>query len=186
MKTDLTLTVANLDNLAPDVQIQALEELSEAVVVLVEKAVDTLKSSPHPFLVAERLNLFGSLVIEPLERLINSDVSSETKILASLVLLQFGSKVGLPYLLEAIVTDHNYACLATGHLVKAGVTEVGDRIIARLRLCQLEEVDLILCLVQGLKDLGIQLPSDARTRFTSPGAPNLLRVGLRKIFGLET
>src|SRR5262245_7907862 len=98
MKTDLTLTVANLDNLSPDVQIQALEELSQAVVVLVEKAVNTLKSSPHPFLVAERLNRFGSLVIEPLETLINSDVSSETKILASLVLLQVGSRVGLPYL----------------------------------------------------------------------------------------
>jgi len=129
--------------------------------------VDALKRGPHRLFVAERLYRFGSVAIDLLEELLETSDNSEIKILASMVLLQLGSRGGVPCLLDAIVKDDAYVCMAAMRLAEAGIVEAGDRIVARLRLCELDEFDLIVSLLSALEKLGHEIPKDLRKRFAS-------------------
>ncbi len=99
----------DLDSTEIAKQIPAVEESVTIVDGLAIKAVEALQNSSNPFLVAERLNRFGSIIVPHLEKLLQESNNSEVNILASLVLLQLNSQVGIPFLLAAIKNDEEYA-----------------------------------------------------------------------------
>jgi len=164
-------------------QIPALEAVVELTSYAVQQAVNALEG-PHPFLVAERLHRFGTVAIPPLEIMLRNTADPETRILAALVLLQLGSRLGVPCLLEGIHTSPNYACLSAKHLAQSGIAEAADVAIQRLRVCRLDEIDLILCLIDCLKTLNREIPADIRDRLTGADVPRLLRLGLSQFHQL--
>ncbi|MEM7594732.1 MAG: HEAT repeat domain-containing protein [Cyanobacteria bacterium P01_A01_bin.83] len=166
-QTKLDSLIENLDSQQIEHQIPAIEETANIVETLAKKAVAALENSPNRFLVAERLNRFGSIIVPDLEQLLESSTNSEVKILASLVLLQLGSKAGVAILLNTIRDDEEYAILAARHLAQAGIKDAIDPICDRLKSASLEEVDLIVSLLDALNKSNGKLPQDLIQSFSS-------------------
>lgn len=188
-KYDLTRLGATLT--APNVEKQA-KAIDDAIRVnhlLALSSVCALRDSQDRFFVAERLPRFGSVVIEPLEALLQEPAEREAKVLASLVLLGLGSRAGVPILLEALQTEpiNRYASLVARTLAANGIGEAGDAIIARLRGSDLSAAalgksfasnaskDLIVSLLSALKTLAIALPTDLQQRLEAPDLPTEIR-----------
>ena len=167
---NLNCVITDLSSNQVEKQIAALDKAGEIVDVLVRKAVDALKCGPDRLFVAERLYRFGSVVIPPLGDLLEPSDDSEVHILASMVLLQLGSKVGIPWLLDAIVKDDEYACMAAHRLAEAGIADAGSRIVARLRSPELD-LDQIVSLLSALEHLDHEIPKDLQRQFTAPDVP---------------
>ncbi len=161
----------DLDSTEIAKQIPAVEESVTIVDGLAIKAVEALQNSSNPFLVAERLNRFGSIIVPHLEKLLQESNNSEVNILASLVLLQLNSQVGIPFLLAAIKNDEEYAMLAAQHLAKAGIKDAIDPICDRLKNSKLEEIDLIVSLLDALSKLNDKLSKDLLQSFISADSP---------------
>ncbi len=171
----LDLVIQNLDTDQVEKQVPALEQATEIVNSLALKAVDALIRGPNRFLVAERLQLFGSVIVPHLEKLLQESDDLETKILAALVLLQFDSGVGVPCLLDAVAKNEDYGGLVAEHLAKKGIKEALSPIINRLLTCELKEVDLVVNLLDALDKLGGEIPSELRQRLTAPDTPWQIR-----------
>jgi hypothetical protein len=163
--------ISDMTSGQPDRQIPALDQACHLVNHLVQIAVDALEAGPERFLVAERLHWLGPTAVGPLEVLLMRTDNSEVRILASLVLLQLGSRVGIHWLLQGVLEDHNYAGLVVGHLAKNGIYEAVDRIVARLRVSDAADLDLIVASLDALETLKADLPSDLLTKFTAPSMP---------------
>ncbi|MBD2776386.1 hypothetical protein [Iningainema tapete] len=172
---NLDSVIENLDTNQVEKQVPALEEATEIVNSLARKAVDALIRGPNRFLVAERLQLLGSVVVPHLEKLLQESDDLETKILAALVLLQFNSRVGVPCLLDAIANNEEYGGLVAEHLAKKGIKEAIAPIINRLSTCELKEVDLIVNLLDALEKLGGEIPLELRQRLAAPNIPWQIR-----------
>ncbi|MDF5730343.1 MAG: hypothetical protein PUP92_20555 [Rhizonema sp. PD38] len=171
----LDKVIQNLNTNQVEKQVLALEQATEIVNSLALKAVDTLRRGPNRFLVAERLQLLGSVVIPHLEKLLSESNEEETKILAALVLLQFDSWVGIPCLLDAIGLNKDYGGLVAKHLAKKGIKDALPPIINRLLTCQLQEVDLVVNLLDALEKLGGEIPLELRQRLAAPDTPWQIR-----------
>jgi len=165
-KVNLNSLIENLDSQHIEQQIPAIEQASDVVNTLAIKAVESLETSPNRFLVAERLSRFGSVIVPHLEKLLKESVHSEVQILTSLVLLQLNSRSGIPFLLNAVKDDEEYAILAAQHLAKIGFEDAIEPICDRLRNSSLEEVDLIVSLLDSLDKLNSKLPPDLLQRFS--------------------
>lgn len=170
-QANLDLLTENLDSQQVELQIPAIEETANIVDALAKKAVAALENTPNRFLVAERLNRFGSIIIPHLEKLLSQSSNSEVKILASLVLFQQNSKIGIPILLNAVRDDDEYAILAARHLAQAGIQDAVKPICDRLGNSSLEEVDLIVSLLDSLEKLNARFPQNLLQRFSSENVP---------------
>lgn len=177
---NLDLLMDNLDSTQVEKQIPAIEEARIIVNTLAMKAVESLQTSSNRFLVAERLNCFGSIIIPHLEKLLQESGDSEVQILASLVLLQLNSKIGVSFLLDAIKNDDEYAILAAQHLAKAEIKDAIEPICDRLRNSNLEEIDLIVSLLDSLNKLDVKLPQDLLQRFSFDEIPWQIKTKLEE------
>lgn len=174
-KIDVDFLIEDLESLEVEKQVLAVEKAGEIVNFLAVKTVDAFRRSPHRFPIAERLYSLGSLVVTPLEKLLKESDNLETSILASVILLRFGSKVGVSCLLDAIAKDEEYPSLAASSLAAAGIKEAIKPMINRLRCCDLKQVDLAIGLLSALEDLGSGIPSDLRDRLTGEDVPWQIR-----------
>ena len=172
--------IEDLDSQNIEQQIIALEETSNIIETLAAKAVTTLERSANRFLVAERLNRFGSIIVPYLEQLLDSSNNSEVKTLAALVLLQQNSTAGISVLLNAIESDREYAGLAAEHLATVGITKAIEPICDRLRNSELEEIDLIVSLLDSLNKLDFELPQDLDRKFSSDSVPWQIKTKLKE------
>lgn len=170
-QANLNSLIENLDSQQIEQQIPAIEETAKIIETLAQKAVAALENSPNRFLVAERLNRFGSIITPHLEQLLEKSKNSEVKILAALVLLQQNSKAGISVLLNAIESNREYAGLAAQHLATAGIKDAIESICDRLRNSNLKEIDLIVSLLDSLKKLDTGLPQDLLKRFSADDTP---------------
>ena len=178
---NLDSVMEDLDSNQVEKQVSALEQATEIVNFLAIKAVEALKRGPNRFLVAERLNLLGSVVVPHLEKLLKSSDNSETRILAALVLLELDSRVGVPCLLDAVAKDEDYAGLVARHLAKEGIKEAIEPIINRLRNCELQEVDLGVSFLDALAKLGGEIPLELRQRLIAADVPWQIRTMIEEI-----
>ncbi len=179
---NLNLLMKDLDSTEIAKQIPAVEESVTIVDGLAIKAVEALQNSSNPFLVAERLNRFGSIIVPHLEKLLQESNNSEVNILASLVLLQLNSQVGIPILLAAIKDDKEYAILAAQHLAKAEVKDAIEPICDRLRNSKFEEIDLIVSLLDDLSKLSNKLPEDLLQSFLAIDSPWQIKTLVKEQF----
>lgn len=184
-KVNLNSLIENLDSQQVEQQIPAIEETANIIETLAQKAVGALENSSNRFLVAERLNCFGSITIPYLEQLLDRSKNSETKILAALVLLQQNSKVGIPILLNAIKSDLEYAGLAAQHLATAKINDAIEPICDRLRNSNLKEIDLIVDLLDSLNKLNAELPQNLLKRFSTDDTPWQVKTMCQDSFSQE-
>ena len=164
-----------------DTQIPALEQVCELVNHLVKVAVDVLETGPERFLIAERLHRLGATAVDPLQVLVMKTDNAEVRILASMVLLQLGSRAGMHWLLQAIIEDQHYACLIVRHLAENRIYEAVDRIIARLKTSASDDVDLIVTFLTALETLKVDVPPDLIDRFEQPSMPWQVRTAVGRL-----
>jgi hypothetical protein len=165
-------------------QIAALDKAAEIIDTLAQEAVNALTTTADPFLFAERLMRLGDAIVGPLEQLIEAvGTPPATKVPAALALLQLGSTVGVPLLLDVLLTDSEYVILAADFLANAQIAEAADRIIARLRMYDpaqgdLKQADVVASLVGALGRLATDLPIDLRSRLTAADVPWQVRTAV--------
>ena len=184
-QVNLKSLLENLDSSQISQQVPAIEEATDVVETLAIKAVHSLKISSNPFLVAERLSHFGSIIVPHLETLLQDSDNSEIRILASLVLLQLNSRTGISILLNAIKDDEEYAILAAQHLAQAGIKDAVQLIWNRLDNSKSEQVDLIESLLASLSMLNHELPQRLWKRFTANEMPWEIRTMCLNNFVVE-
>ena len=162
-------------------KIPALDAACELVQEVVKIGVQILEKGPERFLVAERLHRLGPTIIEPLQSLLIRSNESEVQILASLVLLQLGSEVGVSTLLQALEIDRRYVLLIARHLAANKIHDSIDRIVFRLRGADDSEIDLIVGLLTALGTLEAKVPEDLLERFEQSSMPWQVRRVVEKI-----
>ncbi len=155
----------------PEDQAEALKLAKSLFERVARDAVDALRRGPNRFIVAERLHWLGSVCREPLQEILSSSAAGEAKILASLVLIQLGSRKGLQVLLDAISSGSEYSGLSASFLVKQNIKEAVPVVLRRLNECPLDHIDEIVSLVAGLEGLGHSLPQQLILRFRQEGVP---------------
>ncbi len=184
-KHDLTQLAVFLNASDAKTQAQAIDEAIQVNSLLADAAVYALQNGQDRYFVAERLPNFGSIIMEPLQALLKESADAEVKVLASLVLLRLGSKVGVPDLLQAVLTEpvDRYAALIVDRLAACGVSETSEAVINRLRQLSLKEIDLgksfesnankdfVVASLHALQTLNLPLPQDLLDHFTAPGLP---------------
>ena len=184
-KHDLTRLAVFLNASDTKAQAQAIDEAIQVNFLLADAAVYALQHGQDRYFVAERLHNFGSVIVEPLQALLKESTNTEAKILASLVLLRLGSKVGISILLEAVLTEpvDRYASLVVDRLAANSISEASTAIIARLRQFILREADLgksfesnadkdfVVSSLHAMQTLNSPLPQDLLTYLTALGIP---------------
>ncbi len=153
--------------------------------LLADAAVYALQTGQDRYFVAERLPSFGSVIVEPLQALLNESPDDEVQVLAALVLLRLGSKAGIPILLNAVLTEpaDRYASLVVERLAANRVSEASEAIMTRLRRFSPADVDLgksfesnpnkdfVVTALHALQELAVALPEDLAGQFTVPSIP---------------
>jgi HEAT repeat protein len=172
---DVDLLLKALESSEVEKQVLAVEKAGEIVNYIAVKTVETFRKSPHRFLIAERLYHLGSVVVPPLEQLLKESDNSETSILAAVILLKFGSKLGVSCLLDAVAKNEEYSSLAASSLAAAGIKEAIEPMINRLKSCDLKNVDLAIGLLDALENLQSEIPSDLRDRLIAEDTPWQIR-----------
>ncbi len=168
-----------------ETQSQAIDEAIQVNSLLADAAVYALQNGQDRYFVAERLHNFGSIIVEPLQALLEESIDAEVKILAALVLLRLGFKSGVPVLLNAVMTEpvERYAAFTVSRLAANGVSEAVEVMIARLRQFKRDEVDLgksfesnankdfVVSSLHAMQTLNAPLPPDLRRWLAEPGTP---------------
>src|SRR5258708_1484194 len=121
--------------------------------------------------------MLGPIIIPPLEEFIASSLKSETRTLASILLLHLGSKNGLEDVLEELKVNGPNAIIAAHKLARANISETGEIVIDRLRSIPENDVydrakaPFVNSYLAVLEKLGTPLPEDLKERFTRPDVP---------------
>jgi len=146
-------------------------------------AVNALEKSTNPYPIAERLLRFREEAVPPVADLLARNPSQEVKTLAALILINNGSRLGVPALVEEVDRGGDYLVTASLALANAGVIDHASTIIERLRRCSVPplrefptaEDDVVLALITVLRKLRVPLPEDIRRKFCDPQAPWFFR-----------
>lgn len=146
-------------------------------------SVKALEASSNPYPIAERVVRFGPDAIPLLVDLLNRSKSAEVKTLVALILVNNGSHVGVPVLVQEIERGGSYDMIASLALSNAGITDHAQAVIERLRECPVPPVsefpatedEVILGLIKCLKRLQIPLPTDLRSKFSAPNVSQFFR-----------
>jgi len=182
MSLDLTGLVSDMQSADPLRQGPALKEAARVTKALTSEAVKALAVSPAPAATADQLSSFGS--IEPLlDSLLQQDVNCEVKSFAATLLLHFGSKAGVDYLLGALRRGEGPTLHIVTWLGKAGVTEAAElieEILGRWNL-QLDPYGAAT-LIDALKKLNVTLPAHLRARIQAE-ATDPYRASLLTLWG---
>jgi hypothetical protein len=143
---------------------KALDMTIAAVRQFVQISVNELAQPDARIVVAERLHLWGSLAVEPLQNLFKESDVDEVKTLASLSLLMLNDLTGVPWLITQISQGDGYTCLVANKLLDAKILGSSDAIMERLAN-KLSGDDLFTeCLLDALYKAGIAVPLELEDR----------------------
>ncbi len=156
--------------------------------VLFRASVRAMETASDPYLLAERLLRFRGEAVPLLLDLLTRTPSSEVRILASLILVNNGSKVGVPALVEEIERGGDYLIMASYALANAGFCDHAPVLIDRPRRwsrppCRdipTTDDDLLLSLLDVLHKLRVPLPEDIRQKFSDPRASRFFRLAAER------
>lgn len=171
LNADLNFLIKDLGSSSIEIQISAIKESINVIEVLITKIIDEFKISSNPFLIAERLYQFGSILVPYLKTLFQETESTEHKVLSAIVLLRFDCEVGIDYLLEELITNRQYPVLIADCLAHKDNSKLSGVILKRLRAADVQEVDLIIGLVTVLEEMLYTLPDDLYQRYKSKDVP---------------
>lgn len=153
---ELGVALARLASDEVEPSVRAVEELATLVTQIVDAVVEEfVKPGPRRYLIFERLVRFGSLVIRPLEDVLaRSADDPELETISAIALMFMGSHAGREVVLRAVDPDEPLVCLAVRALAKGKLVEAVPLMEQALLRCDLDNRDVISCLVDGLREFG--------------------------------
>jgi hypothetical protein len=154
-----------------EVQMASIDCAFEAINYLVNKMADALRDSPNRYFIAERIGNLGSTAISPIQNIFEETQDPEIKTLSSLVLIQLGVLVGIPYLLNMILQGSEHTPLIVATLAKYKITQAADSIESCLYVCDIHKIDMTISLIKALEKLGRPLSNDLLRRFAQEDVP---------------
>jgi hypothetical protein len=146
-------------------RIGAVEDLGHVANRIVDRVIEEFEQpGTARFLIFERLGRFGSLILDPLEQLLNRADDRELRVLTAAALLSQGSELGLQDLLATIDPNDELVCVAVRTLSRCGVEEAIPRIEKALIECDVAGTSTVECLAAALRVLGRPLNHAIRRR----------------------
>ncbi|RSS83978.1 HEAT repeat domain-containing protein [Streptomyces sp. WAC06614] len=148
-------------------RVRAIEELAACSSIIAGHVASAFEEDEEArFLIFERLGRFGSLMIEPLERVYREAGEPGLKLMSASALTYLGSYEGISSLLEAIKAGNPNLCMAALSLSAAGVSEAVAPIENVLLECDLSDVQALECLVSSLRRLNHPMSENVRLRLS--------------------
>lgn len=178
-QTDIEKLLAEISSNDLTVLIPAMDQSVVPLSEFAARVARMIEDSDYGVFVAERLSGMIFAVLREVENFHFATTDTEAKVHSAVTLLLFGSKAGVPALLEAVETSQLSASFAARKLANAGVTEVFDRIIGRLRRHDISNPRVIVSLLATLKDFNVDLPSDLESTFLSDDTSDEVREFVR-------
>jgi hypothetical protein len=177
---DFLVDISNLKSCLassdPKAQMLGLEQAKKAIHEIAEVAVQGLSHTSNQVLYAERLSMLGPIIVPYVENLYRSSVKGKTKTSAAIMLLYFGSKVGLGDVIAALEIENPYQFLAASKLGNAGIQEASEPILNLLKayaftqsLDSEEVASKIQTLLLSFRKLGGEVHEEVKERLTAPG-----------------
>lgn len=175
-KADIADLKSDLLSIELTVQTAALEEAKKTIDEIMGVAVQGLEHTTNKSLYADWLSRWGPMIVPDLEKLYLASATGETRTHAAIMLLYFGSSVGLTDVMAALTPEDPLQFFAASKLANAGIVEASAPIMDLLRahvftqpLDQEEQASKIHTLISSLKKLGVEVPEDIKERLTAPG-----------------
>lgn len=161
---DLAKLILDLRSGNLSVQASAFERASKSIQTLLSEVVNAFIASDGRFPLAERLVQFGPAIRPLLEDLLKRPLDDEAKTYTAAVLLQLGSRTGVPGLIEILEKGTGLVAPAAIALRKANVIEAKDAIERALRQWDIGADPYIgLTLIDALRSFG-SLPEDLKRK----------------------
>ena len=165
--------------LSEDIELQtsAIQEAADTVGEIMNTAVQGILRSRNPLLTCDALSVFGSVLNRCLEEQLRRNCSKEVKLNISLLLLSFGSREGIDYVMEELRSGGELEFLAASSLAGAGVSDAGADIVERLRVLtgksrfRRGEAPKFQALFNALRKLQIAIPEEIKADLTAEGVP---------------
>jgi hypothetical protein len=168
---DLEKVLGRLESDNPEEQAIALDEAVAILDRFCRAVVDRFVRCEDRFIIWERLFRLGPFLIEPLKEVFLQTQDSELRGLSAMTLLKLGDRIGLPNLLEMILTEDDLLFPVVSLLAQMQVLEASDFMIKRLKSLSFDRILHIQSLIAALERLGTSLPSDLIERFQAPDTP---------------
>lgn len=170
-----------------ELQVSALVEVRELVLKAVAEAIRQLPRSSNPYVLAERIYGFGTLVRPLLEEAFIENTDGPTKPLLAVSLVMLGSDRGTDLVVRTAASDGEYRSAAIVALAKGRVHKAEDVFFAILRdmdvgarMSRVSISHAQLCL-EGLHLLHIKLPNDLMAKLSTGGVPEEIREHLKAV-----
>jgi len=194
---DVSRIVADLQGTDLARQVEALEKFFALPTASVSNTdrravliagVKAMEASGNPYPIAERLLRFGEEAVSPLSDLLARNPSPEVTTLAALILVNNGSRLGVPALVAEVERGGDYTIPASFALGNAGFADHVPAIIERLRRWPMPPThefptaddDRALTLLEVLSKLRVPLPDDIRRKYVDPQAPQFFRLAVER------
>jgi hypothetical protein len=145
-------------------RISALDEIAALVESAAEIAVSSLEHNEGQLFIAERIYKLGTVAVKYLETLYRETKNPETKKFCALTLLQFGSTVGVEYLLAIMETDKD-ACLIAKILAKTGIEQAAQKVVSILGQTDHLDLNTTICFLDALNQLNTKVPDTLKAEF---------------------
>ncbi|MBW5482299.1 hypothetical protein GPJ59_10490 [Streptomyces bambusae] len=135
--------------------IRSVEELARCVAELVDRVADVaVQDEDVRFLVFERIGRFGSLAVPAVERVYREAQDADLRLMSASVLLDMGSSVGVPDLMEALGERGQPLYTGALSLSAAGIEAAAGPIERALLATDPTDTATIDCLTLALCNLG--------------------------------
>ncbi len=169
---DLTELLTQLKSDSPEERSNAVERAAVVIERLTHGVVASLETAgAHQGFVADHVQRFGTLMVDPLSALLARAEDQDTQVLCSLLLLRLHSKAGVDHLKRSVMDGSKWSVRAARVLAEAEVHEAAPSIVHRLRTVDLAESEEIEGLFEALEALEHAIPADLGARFSGNDAP---------------
>ncbi len=174
---DTEETIKSLQSGDLEKQDSVFKEITTLMATIAEEAVNAMRDSSSPVVVAENIFRVAYTFRPALEKLFSTTPSHELKSISATLLVQMGSRTGVEHLLDTIRKGADYDALAATSLAKAGLQDAVPALIERLEsldpsFCsKRENAPRVNTFLVALKQLGGKLPAHLRARFTASDVP---------------
>ena len=162
MKTDVREIIQLLGSDDLLQQISGINAARELVDRIVQRSVQILFNAPkeNAFAISDRLFAMGPVVVPELERSLRSGGEPEAITYAALILIQFGSRAGVPQLLQALKESSGASGAIATQLAAAGVAGASEAITDALMHWPLsKDPYTAVTMISALRMLKASVPS---------------------------
>jgi hypothetical protein len=168
------------------IQVAGISEAKRIIDAIVESAVQGLSKTDNVTIFADRLSTLGPAIVPELEKVYQHTGNQEVRTTAAILLLHFGSRLGLSDVIDTLSVDNPNQFIAATKLAAAGVGEAVQPILMLLKAHVFERpledqsAPGLAALIAALEKLKINIPDDIRKRLTAPGVSSFISALMNK------